>query len=105
MESESPSSSTDKQINWTLCMFCQEVKGEPLVNPKIYENISQNITAFYNMKQMPIQVNLPFMENSEKLKQALIANSAKWHKSCNMQFSSSRLKRLPKSQTLKLNRQ
>ena len=86
-------------MNWALCMFCQEVKGETLVNPKIYDNVSQNITAFYDLKQMPIKMNLPFMENSDKLKQALITNSAKWHKSCNMQFSTSRLKRLiPKSQ-------
>ena len=62
--------------------------------------VSKNVTAFYSIKHMPIPMHLPFMEDCDKLKDILIANSAKWHKSCNMKFSSSRLKRvISKSQT------
>ena len=88
------------QINWSLCIFCQDGPAEGLECPakskkgdcgKGYSTLATNLKEFHDAGALPDSMNL----ESFKV-ETLIENKASWHKSCRVKFSSTKLQRILK---------
>ena len=84
-------------MDWTLCVICQKQRSEDLKcpmkstlsedAPDVYSNFLQNVDDFRATDALPVIIKFGPDVNST----TLIENKAKWHKSCHLKFSKSKL--------------
>ena len=89
-------------MDWTLCIVCQKKSQEVLKcplnagptgdNSDVYGTFLTNVKTFEELKQLPVPLN--FGQNIDV--DQLVENQAKWHKSCHLKFSLSKLQRARK---------
>ena len=89
-------------MNWELCIVCQKKTSEAVRCPLkaegpgdksgAYVSFIENVDEFKRLNQMPVP--LCFGEDVDV--DQLIKNEAKWHKSCHLKFSVSKLDRAKK---------
>ena len=107
IESEFPSPSTNIQLvtitDWKLCLICQEQKEESLTCPSQskrkdvgsgYSSLAENLIRFHELGQLPI--NLERLDEGNGIEMAMVANSAKYHQSCRLQYNNTKLQRAQK---------
>ena len=86
-------------MDWTLCAICQKETPEklrcPLNGPKVadpssaYASFLTKVTEFRELNRLPV----PLLFGEDIGVDEFVKNSAQWHKSCHMEFSSSKLAR------------
>ncbi|CAG9820342.1 unnamed protein product [Phaedon cochleariae] len=95
----------DWQTDWDACVLCQEETSEDLTHPGRslkadksvgYSKLAENLEEFQKLGQVPLGVNVSALDVGAGLKETLIAREAKWHKSCYLKFSTSKLERAKK---------
>lgn len=84
---------------WTLCIVCQQQTPEALKCPLKAEGAGDkseaflaNMKGFKDLNQLPVTLKLEQHIDVDQL----VKNQAKWHKSCHMKFSMSKLQRARK---------
>ena len=103
-ESEFPSPSTNVQYvamtNWKLCLICQEQKEELLTCPSQskrkdvgsgYRSLAER---FNELEQLPI--HLKRLDEGNGIEMTMVANDAKYHQSCRLQYNNTKLQRADK---------
>ena len=106
-ESEFPSPSTNVQhvamTNWKLCLICQEQKEEPLTCPSQskrkdigsgYRSLAETLIRFNELGQLPI--HLKRLDEGNGIEMTMVANDAKYHQSCRLQYNNTKLQRAEK---------
>jgi len=95
------SSAEPDNINWELCCLCQEETDDHLqcpINakgPKCgYEYLANNLLEFQKLNSLPSNVNLDMLDEGSGIAETLKSHSAKYHKSCYLKYSSSKVQRL-----------
>jgi hypothetical protein len=86
------------EIDWETCIICQESTSENLrcpqkahsFNTDAYSRFLDNAATLKNLGYLPLELKLD-LDNTTL--ETLVAKKAKWHQSCHLKFSSSRLKR------------
>ena len=107
IESEFPSPSTNVQLvtmtDWKLCLICQEQKEEPLTCPSQskrkdvgsgYSSLAENLIRFHELGQLPIR--LERLDEGNGIEMTMVANDAKYHQSCRLQYNNTKLQRAKK---------
>jgi len=99
---------TDKwkwKTDWAKCCLCQQDKKEaltsPITNPTKrgedgYSNISSNVPLFYAINDLPIVLDPARLDEGQGIETTLRKNNAKYHQSCRLLFSNSKLQRAQK---------
>lgn len=89
------------QVDWNLCIICQTLTDEELKCPlnskfpvpearyNVYRSFLENVAEFREFNALP--VNLQFDDTIDV--KILCDNSASWHKSYHLKFSSSKLEK------------
>ena len=85
-------------LNWKLYIICQDQTKEELrcpqnahsFNPDDYKSFLNNVRAFKNLDCLPVDISFDLEETTVEI---MIANRAKWHRSCHLKFKSSKLKK------------
>lgn len=95
-------------VDWTLCALCQEPSSQPLHCPALskrkdigagYDTLGDNLEKFKSLGIQPIAVDIADLNDGDGISQTLAKNSAKWHSSCRLKCSASRLSRLQSAPT------
>uniref|UniRef100_UPI00358FC12B uncharacterized protein isoform X2 n=1 Tax=Myxine glutinosa TaxID=7769 RepID=UPI00358FC12B len=95
-------SSSGRQTDWTKCCLCQQDKKEdlksPVTNPTKreadgYSNIATNIPQFHSINALPIMLDPVRLDEGGGIDVTLRRNNAKYHQSCRLLFSNSKLQR------------
>ena len=87
-------------LSWNQCVICQKHTTEELrcplrasgdrADPKaVYSLFLKNAVEFNAVDALPVPLSLPLDTDAE----VLVEKGASWHKSCHLQFSSSKLKK------------
>ncbi|KAJ7381361.1 hypothetical protein OS493_001489 [Desmophyllum pertusum] len=87
-------------LSWSRCIICQKTTAEELRCPlracgakldprSVYSPFLQNVSEFNSLEALPISLSLPLDININV--DVLIDKEASWHKSCHLQFSTSKL--------------
>ena len=92
-------------LNWDLSVICQNTTREALRCPmkahsfdiNIYNTFLSNATRFKNLSSLPVE--LKFNKETTTVDD-LVSNSAKWHQSCHLKFSSSKLEKVQKRKSV-----
>ena len=92
-------------LNWDLSVICQNTTRESLRCPmkaqsldtNIYNTFLSNVTHFKNLSSLPVELKFN-METTTV--DDLVSNSAKWHQSCHLKFSSSKLEKVQKRKSV-----
>ena len=94
----SPSSTPTQTTNWSKCALCQEDGREKLTSPTAasYKTIAQNISQFTELNCMPVQIDISRLNSGNGVEATFKEQNAKWHKSCSLKFSTSKLDRAKK---------
>ena len=100
----SMSLSTDTKTDWSKCCRCQsEKKGEGLTSPSPgskekdgYSKLGTNISLFHTINQLPIILDPSRLDVGDGIEATLRSNNAKYHESCRLMFSNSKLERARK---------
>ena len=105
-QTEPKSRVKQEPVDWTKCFLCQEDKQEHLQDPRLYKGLSPgsgyatiagNIHRFRAINSLPMKLNSSFFEDETvSLEHLLSSHTAKWHKSCNLKFNTTELKRAEK---------
>ena len=85
-------------FSWSRCVICQKSTSEELRCPlrasgyradpeAIYTSFLCNFLEFNALEALPIALSMPLDIEAD----VLIENEALWHKSCHLQFSTSKL--------------
>ena len=84
-------------MDWTLCIVCQAKSQEVLKCPlnawgkgdksKPYEAFLTSVNGFRELNQLPV----PLKFGKEIDVGQVVTHKAKWHKSCHLKFSESKL--------------
>ena len=108
VQSETLRSSTPSPhpIDWSLCALCQEQTDIPLTCPgkslrsdrgSSYDTLGSNLSSFRDIGKQPVAVDLSRLDDGDGIANTLSKNQAKWHTSCRLKCSASRLARLTPS--------
>lgn len=90
------------EINWSLCVLCQECTDAPLVCPANstrkdvgagYETLDENLTGFLELGVNPVPVDISRLNEGDGIATTLSRNGASWHANCRLRSSTSRLAR------------
>lgn len=87
-------------FTWSKCIICQKVLKEDLRCPlkacganydprSVYTLFLNNVSEFNSIDALPASISIP----TDASVDVLIENKASWHKSCHLQFSTSKLKK------------
>ena len=77
-------------MDWALCIVCQQKNQEAQGDKsKPYESFLTSVGTFRELNQLPVSHNF----GEEMSIGQLVANQAKWHKSCCFKFNDSKLQR------------
>ena len=92
--------------DWQKCCLCQTEKGEELKSPPSryeasedrdgYVMIARNVPLFKDINQLPILLDPRRLDKGEGIEDTLRKNNAKYHQSCRLLFSNSKLERASK---------
>ena len=96
-------------FSWSRCIICQKSTSEELrcplgasgdrADPKaVYTSFLCSVFEFNALEPLPIPVSMPLDIDAE----VLIENEASWHKSCHLQFSTSKLNKAKERSARKL---
>ena len=98
--------SSNLETDWSKCCLCQIDKDEDLKSlPTRYETdrdndgyvmIARNIPLFHAIHQMPIKLDPKRLDQGGGIEETLRKNNAKYHQSCRLSFSNSKLERARK---------
>lgn len=98
--------SSNLETDWTKCCLCQIDKEEDLKSPPTryetdrendgYVMIARNIPLFHEIRQMPIKLDPKRLDHGDGIEETLRKNHAKYHQSCRISFSNSKLERARK---------
>lgn len=91
-------------IDWGLCVICQNSSKEHLQCPANqayrrsdigsgYATLAENLEGF---KELGVLTPPTQLEYTSNLQDVLLSNKAKWHKSCQLKYNSTKLQRLQK---------
>ena len=84
-------------LNWDLCIICQCTAREalrcPMKSHSFDSNFLTNVTHFKDLNSLPVELKF---NTDTTTTDVLIKNNAKWHQSCHLKFSSSKLKKAEK---------
>lgn len=84
-------------INWNLCCLCQIDTNERLQNPTLdgYLSLEKQLKEFKNLNATPSEILVPTdkLDDGSGIADTLKSHNAKYHKSCRLNCSASRLKR------------
>lgn len=92
-------------MNWTKCCLCQKDSAERLQEadyhrfPKSngYKTLYKNILALYELRDLPLAIILDrFDEGGLGIEETIKKNNAKYHPSCFLMFSNTRVERARK---------
>ena len=95
-------STSPRPTDWTICALCQQQTEEPLSDVSkarnqssqaAYKTLAGNLIALDNLGAIPCGINLSRLDEGCGIAKTLAENSAKWHKNCYVQCSSSRVSR------------
>ncbi|KAK3869743.1 hypothetical protein Pcinc_015596 [Petrolisthes cinctipes] len=102
---DTASTSRVRQTDWTKCCLCQQNKPEELQSPQMnptksendgYTNLSRNIPLFNAINALPIKFDPARFDAGSGIETILRENTAKYHHSCRLLFSNTKLKRAEK---------
>jgi len=91
--------------NWAKYCLCQRDKKEALTSPLTspakrgedgYSNISKNVPLLYAISDLPILLDPARLDEGQGIETTLRKNSVKYHQSCRLLFSYSKLQRAKK---------
>ena len=92
--------------DWQKCCLCQTEKGEELKSPPSgyevredrdgYAIIARNVPLFKDINQLPIVLDPRRLDEGGGIAETLRKNDAKYHQSCRLMFSNSKLERASK---------
>lgn len=94
-----------KNIDWEKCIICQENTSDVLQYPADssrsdagvgYVRFEENFTRFKELGALPVKIEAERLDNGSGISNTLLVNKAKWHKSCNLKFNSTKLERAEK---------
>ena len=99
------------KIDWSKCCLCQlEKNNEILISPSNsfkrkqdyagYSKIATNVPLFHALNDMPIAFNPSRLDEGEGIEATLIRNQAKYHNSCRLLFTNTKLERARKRQVV-----
>ena len=100
-----PESSPDLETDWKKCIICQQDKNDKLVCPADskkedvgagYVSLANDVTAFDNAECLPKTLSMSRINDGDGVEATLEYHRAKFHKSCRLQYSKSRLERVTK---------
>ena len=85
-------------LQWNLCVICQQATSEPLRCPlnahtfhsDVYSTFLDNVAEFKSLNALPVQLKFDTETTSVD---DLVSHQAKWHQSCHLKFSLSKLKK------------
>ena len=107
---EASTSQHSADINWELCVLCQEQTAESLISPlqskirdvgKGYQSLAENLIKFNELNKLSktLQSRLDKMNDDGKgIEAALVTNKAKWHKTCVLRYNNQKLQRAIKKE-------
>ena len=92
-------------LNGDLCVICQDTTREALRCPmkahsfesNIYNTFVSNVTCFKDLNSLPVELKFNIQTTTVD---DLVSNGAKWHQSCHLKFSSSKLERAQKRKSV-----
>ena len=96
MPSISASKETPKEIDWNICVLCQQISPEILQCPaqskrpsagQGYSTLARNIISFSEIGELPIPIDVGNLDEGSGIEKTLAGHQAKWHKSCYMKFN------------------
>lgn len=105
MSNNSTEEEKQTTTDWNLCVLCQENTGEILQCPAEskrsdvgagYRTVAQNIIRFSDLDSMPVHIALSRLDEGGGIENVFLTRRARWHKSCNAKFNSTKLKRAEK---------
>jgi len=87
------SSDTVSLSDWSKCILCQLDSKEQLINPTDagYKTTAENILKFQEINSLPMDINIEMLDHGNGIESTFKERTAKWHKSCNLKFSASKL--------------
>lgn len=94
-------------LDWSLCCLCQILTNERLQCPGEskrvdagagYFTIENNLQGFLEYGNWPLSVDISSLDDGTGIANTLAKNQAKWHASCRLKCSASRLARLEKNE-------
>ena len=100
-----PESSPDLETDWKKCIICQQDKNDKLVCPADskkedvgagYVSLANDVTAFDNAECLRKMLSMSRINDGDGVEATLEYHRAKFHKSCRLQYSKSRLERVTK---------
>ena len=95
------------KTDWDKCCLCQRVTTEALQCPAKskrldigvelgYSTLYANIKRFSELCELPIPVDLDWLDEENGIKATFLNNKAMWHKSCYNKFNTTKLQRAEK---------
>lgn len=93
---------TKPDLDWSRCIFCQELRDDPLTDPARntkedkqsgLTNLCKNLREFQKLGSIPCNVNFDALDSGDGLEANLTLKGAKYHKKCSLLFNNSRLQR------------
>ena len=98
------------ETDWTKCVICQGEKDEKLVCPAEslnqgnigagYVKLAEDVTAFNDVNCLPKQFDISRINDGDGIKATLQRYKAKFHSTCRLEYSKSRLQRAMKRKCL-----
>ncbi|KAI8503415.1 hypothetical protein Bbelb_192360 [Branchiostoma belcheri] len=81
--------------DWSICALCQINSKEPLTCPTEagYETIAKNIIQFEELDCLPLKIDIANLDNGNGIVSTFTEQHAKWHKSCYLKLSNTKLER------------
>ena len=97
------------EINWNLCILCQETTEEKLQCPSnkkginrdlVYDNLAKTLYDFNKIDSLEFDINR--LDNGSGIKETLIYENASWHKTCKVKYNKTELVRANKRKRISL---
>ena len=92
--------------DWSKCCLCQTEKEEELKSPPTryeakgdrdgYVMIARNVPLFKDINRLPILLDSKRLDEGNGIEDTLRKNQTKYHQSCRLMFSNSKLERATK---------
>ena len=89
------------ETDWRKCCLCQTDKKEELKSPPThyacspendgYSMIAIKVPLFQEINQQPIRLDMSRLDDGGGIEETLRRNNAKYHRSCRLMFSNSKL--------------
>ena len=93
---------SQKDVNWQLCVICQDYQNEPLTRPSNstrkdigsgYSTLTENLIRFNELGLLPRTLQLDRLNEGCGIAAAMAAHNAQYHKTCRLKFNNTKLNR------------